>query len=480
LPSYLLTFFLHVQILDLERDMRSTKPSKAAATSNTGGPLRSRSLVRSEWPLLLYPVLVAVALIVLYLANRPDSQDRPHGGGTSATQAGSETTPAPADVTTNDSQARAGDTDPTTKTRGNAPLPGIRNRRPPVGDSGRKLAGGAWSKAMEADHSWALPEGGPADKDLPIIGMLRQAVQTNDQAALKSCLDRLVALGDQAVAPLSDVIAKGEDASAVWAAEALARIGTPAATQSLLDLLGRMPDGLQKEQIAQKLATIRNHDSWPILLDAVQTSEDAIVRRVASTSLSQMADAPIVDELVTRYDASATVDEAEEWARTVANISSSKATESLLTLARQVPSNPEDPLDQAVLSAIAKVGDAQCISYLLTRLEASEPGEGAYLMNLIGMINQPQAQASLLYAAAGNKEVSAEQGRTAAILALRNYPNEQTYVLLEQIASTERNAAVATAASRTLADIQRVSPMLATNAQFRPDEQIVLPSPVQK
>jgi hypothetical protein len=213
----------------------------------------------------------------------------------------------------------------------------------------------------------------------------------------------------------------------------------------------------------------------------MQTTEDASVRRSVSASLSRMADAPIVDELIARYDAAATVDEAADLARVVGSISSSKATNSLLALARQIPSRPEDPLDQSILDAIANVGDPQCVSFLLTKLEGCGPGEGAYMMNVIGKINQPQAQTSLLYAAAGSKDVSAEQGRTAAVLALKNFPNEQTYVLLDQIASTERNAALASAATRTLADIRRVSPMLAANAQVKPNEQILLPvNPARK
>jgi HEAT repeat protein len=363
-------------------------------------------------------------------------------------------------------------------------------------DSGLQVSGsgrGAKPQASPTNHqsvaksavaSWpsdVSPAGREPTGAGRIIGLLRRAVQINDHAAIKSCLDQLVALGDQAVAPLTEFVTGGQDGGCVWAAEALARIGTPTATASLLNALSQMNDGSYKDQIAKRVSNISNHDSWPVLLDAMQTTEDASVRRSVSASLSRMADAPIVDELIARYDAAATVDEAADLARVVGSISSSKATNSLLALARQIPSRPEDPLDQSILDAIANVGDPQCVSFLLTKLEGCGPGEGAYMMNVIGKINQPQAQTSLLYAAAGSKDVSAEQGRTAAVLALKNFPNEQTYVLLDQIASTERNAALASAATRTLADIRRVSPMLAANAQVKPNEQILLPvNPARK
>ena len=67
-------------------------------------------------------------------------------------------------------------------------------------------------------------------------------------------------------------------------------------------------------------------------------------------------------------------------------------------------------------------------------------------------------------AAAGNKEVSAGQGRTAAICALENYPNTETYALLQRIATTEDNPAVVTAALRTLEQMEKSTPILAETA----------------
>ncbi len=432
--------------------------------------------MHAEWPLLLYPVLIAAALLLVVVVNRPEASSRSRGGSTRTAKP----TGAPVLAQGKPVQAEAGPAvDPNAKARENSAAPEMPNKPPVLSDTSRKLAGGAGKTAPTADAA-APADAGPAVNDPPLIASLRRAVQDNDQAALKKCMDQLVALGDQALPALRDMVARGSDAGAVCAAEALARIGTPAATQSLIEALAQLADSPYKERIARKLSGVNSHESWPLLVDAVQTSADATVRRAASAALSQTADAPIVDELVSRYDAAATIDEAADWASTVANINSPKATESLLTLARQTPAVPEDPLDQAVLSALAKVGDPQCVSYLLTRLEAAQPGETSYLMNLISQINQPRAEPSLLYAAAGNKEVSAELGRTAAIQALRNFPDEQTFVLLEQIAATDRNAIVATAATRTLNAIENAAPRLAANAQVRPGEQILPTLPTQK
>lgn len=314
-----------------------------------------------------------------------------------------------------------------------------------------------------------------------LLGELRQAVRTQDHTRIKQVMRDLVAMGDDAVIPLSEIVSSGRDETALWAADALARIGTPAATTALLDTLEYTKDGSYKEQLAKRASNISNHDSWPILLDAVQVSRDATVQRAAATSLSGMADAPVVDEIVARYDAALTEEDAARLARVVSNIDSPAAGDSLRSLAGDVASAPQDGLQQAAIDALAKIGDPQSVSYLLQKLEATPPGQNGYVYNTVTTIDQPRALSALLYAAAGNKEVSAEHGRTAAIHALENYPSEETYRLLEQIVAAEDNTAVATAALRTLENIEKTNPGIAEKTTSKADAPSMLPfHPLQK
>ena len=69
--------------------------------------------------------------------------------------------------------------------------------------------------------------------------LLRIAVDEKDQAQIKQCLAELVAMGDEAVIPLGTLLADEEGDAALWAATALARIGTPMAATTLLDRLAR-------------------------------------------------------------------------------------------------------------------------------------------------------------------------------------------------------------------------------------------------
>ncbi len=313
-----------------------------------------------------------------------------------------------------------------------------------------------------------------------VVAMLRMAVAEKNHAQIKQCLDELIALGDEAVFSLTELVGVRGQAG-LWAAEALARIGTPMAAAALLDTLAQTEEGQFKEELGRRVSGITNHDSWPFLLDTMIQTDDAVVARAAGDSLARMADTPVMDEIVARYEAAETEVEIERLARLVGNIRSSNATESLLSLAGDVTMAAQDSLQQAAIDALAKVGDAQCVSYLLRRLEAAAPGEGTSVYNAITQINNQNAYSQLLYAAAGNKEVSAEHGQTAAIQALANYPCEETCALLERIIAEGSNEKVVTAASRTLDGIRQTPYAVTASAESLKKSEEMLPiTPVTK
>ena len=427
--------------------MRETHDNKQPKTAAARKPTHHASF---EWPLLIYPVLFLTTLAILYAVNRSIEKE----------------SPAPLnEQRTTQEQAATSDRVGDDATGGRAKLAsGLSSHsrqlteatganQTPAAQSHR--AAGKTQRAVDLSRLTGAAK---------TVALLRIAVDENDHAKIKQYLADLVAMGDEAVIPLSDLLAEEESDAALWAAAALARIGTPAAAGTLLDRLSQTQDGVYKEDLSKRVSSISNHDSWPLLLDTVMQASDSTVVRAAGAALSRMADAPVLDELMARYDSASTEAEVDRLAELVRNIRSSKATESLLSLAGSVSSAPADNLQEAAIEALAKIGDAQCISYLLQRLEASPPGQDTQLFNTITRIDSPEAQTSLLYAAAGNKEVSAEHGQTAAIYALKNYPSESTVALLERIIAQEQNERVVTAATRTLDDIKQSTHAVAAKA----------------
>jgi HEAT repeat protein len=433
--------------------MRGTR-SKTSKQSAPTAPETPRKARRFEWPLLLYPASFVLALVALYLAGRSIERQVPMSPATqqesTASHRDDPSAPRAASVETGGA-ANAESRMEADRTPASDPTDSLRKQQ---NESDRIAASGRFPTAVDIDNLQ-----GP-DK---IVAMLRMALGEKDHTKIKQCMEDLVALGDAAVDSLNEMVNAGGEAG-LWAAEAMARIGTPTAAAALLDTVAQTEDGPYKEELGRRIAGISNHDSWPLLLDTMTQTDDATVSRAALASLSQMADTPVLDEIIARYETATTEAEMEQLARLVRNIQSSQATDALLSLAGDVKSTPQDSLQQAAIQALAKVGDAAAVSYLLQRLEASTPGEGMDVYNTITQINSPQAQNQLLYAAAGNKEVSAEYGRTAAIEALRNYPNQETCALLERIIAQDSNTKVVTAASRTLDAIQSAGDTLTANA----------------
>lgn len=433
--------------------MKHAWQQKNAAPASEEGPAVKQSFFKAEWPLFLYPALVVAALVVLYGVHRsmqrePAPSKRPPVRTSQETQT--------TDVEDIDRETAAPKIEPT------AGVPRL---------------------GRDRDRTRVVPALGPGQpqETAGLLATLGHALKAEDHATIKQCMRDIVALGDDAVETLGELITQGDSDTALWAAEALARIGTPSAAGMLLNTLEQVEEGPYKEQLAKQMATINNHESWPVLMDAFLESADATIQRAASTSLAGMADTAIVDEIVALYDAATTEEQMTQLASLISNINSPKASASLLALAGDIASAPQDALQAATIEALAHIGDPQCVSYLFQKLEAASPGEGSYLYTAITGIDQPEAQSALLYAAAGNKEVSAEQGRTAAICALGNYPNTDTYALLQQIAASEDNTAVVTAAVRTIERMERSTPTLAETTTSKADPAVTLPTnPLQK
>jgi HEAT repeat protein len=462
-------------------DMKKTVAKSGPKEPRTGraDPLKSRRSF--EWPLLIYPVLFLITLGILCLVNRSIQKELPAPVGPHQTAEQPAVTPegtghpdaAAGTATGNPGRFASGLTrrSPTSTEAAAGHVPA---GPAPRGGRVTSKPGRASSIAGKMQHAVDLSQ---LQGSARTAALLRIAVDDRDHARIKQCLAELVALGDGAVVPLNDLLANEEGDTALWAATALARIGTPTATSALLDRLAETKEGPYKEELSKRVSSISNHDSWPLLLDTMMQAGDTTVVRAAGASLSMMADAPVIDEVIARYDAASTETEVDRLIQLVRNIHSPKATEPLLSLAGPVSATPQDSLQEAAIEALAKIGDAPSVSYLLRRLEASPPGESTQIFNAITQIDSPEAQASLLYAAAGNKEVSAEHGRTAAIYALKNFPDDKTMALLERIIAQEQNEKVLTAATRTLDNIRLAPHAIAAKADSLQKSEQMLPLP---
>ena len=215
------------------RNTPATETNKQATT---------RSFLKSEWPLFLYPALVVAAIVLLQAVHQSIEKDLTPSQR-QADPSASQTTATTEQNDQNTSQARLPEDGSTLPPDALVPLPdtGVTDttlaadrlrmiealrRRAEWTGSGDSVGGGDLPQELQAVHA--------------ILTSLRQAVRDQDHSRIKEAMEELVALGDEVVGPLSDIVAGGTDEAALWAAEALARIGTPAATAALFETLAQI------------------------------------------------------------------------------------------------------------------------------------------------------------------------------------------------------------------------------------------------
>ena len=318
--------------------MRAKQSKKDRQQPDATAPAQPRRGPRFDWVFLLYPACVLAALAVLYVVNhtiegelpvRPDQ--RAAQRELSASNHRGQSASATANGKNGSLPVQAG---PVSRSENAGETVDSGMNSLPAEDGSVDSTAQAAAPADETGQDGLFDHlEGPAR----IVALLRMATEEKDHTRIKECLNELVALGDTAVVPLNDLVNNGGEAG-LWAAEALARIGTPMAASALLDTLAQTKEGSFKEELGRRVSGITNHESWPLLLDSMVQTGDATVARAAGSSLARMADTPVLDGIIARYEAAATETEIERIAQLVRNIQSSKATDGLLSLAGDITS----------------------------------------------------------------------------------------------------------------------------------------------
>lgn len=256
--------------------------------------------------------------------------------------------------------------------------------------------------------------------------------------------------GKRSVFELAKQLERGtNDMDRQQAAEELARIGTPSAVKALLQALATLPDGDLKEEVAHLAAGITGHKTARALLETLAASSDPTVLRAAQSALSQIADSDIIREISTRYETSVNKEEKTHLVNILAYAQNSDAVDALMNLASQRVGGTNAALADAAIRGLANIGTGPAVSFLVQQFEAMSPEQAGLVFEVLSKMSSPEAHAALLYAAQGNKEATTEQSRTAAILALANYQDEQTSNLLGRLASAD-DPAISAAAQTSL------------------------------
>ncbi len=229
-------------------------------------------------------------------------------------------------------------------------------------------------------------------------------------------------------------------------------------------VLEAMPEGDAKEEMAMQLAGTTNRSSAAILLEVVTTSNDRAAFRAAATALTHMADDELVREMVARCDSTPDEEVRLRLAEIIGGIDNEAAIDGLIWLTDGKDRSPSDPLMAAAVEGLGRIGTPHAANYLVQRLDSAPQKAATQIAQSLAQMESPEARAAIRSAAQGNKDVTTDAQRIAAIRALRNHPDEEAVSALTALAG-DSSQLVKAAAEEALATITGKSSESATEAE---------------
>lgn len=215
----------------------------------------------------------------------------------------------------------------------------------------------------------------------------------------------------------------------------LARSGSPAEIDMLLDQLRQETDPRRRQTLRTALSSISNLAAAQHLITrlAEVADEDAILG--LERALSVMADESVVRSLAAAYE---TVPEARapRITRVVESVLHDAAVPALAALVADPAIPATDELSKAALKALARLGTPYAAATLARRLDsATALEEIEFLGHLLAAVDRAGTQSEITAIAQGKQDATQTHTRLAAMRALSHYPTEETASALRHLAS---------------------------------------------
>ncbi|MFZ4682917.1 MAG: HEAT repeat domain-containing protein [Terrimicrobiaceae bacterium] len=236
----------------------------------------------------------------------------------------------------------------------------------------------------------------------------------------------------------------------------LARLGTAAAIQDLAHILESLPLGDLREEAVRIASTAGNPEAVPVVLDLLQSTDDAGVIRMSQEILARLAGPESIQSMLSIYDDSTDTEFRDRLERTVAYISTEEAVPVLKLVVSDISTPATDGMIRAGAQALRKIGTPPAVDTLIERLNSETNEEGrSVIAAQIGEVRAPSAEASLQSAALGQSKFASQvQTRVTAIGTLLYYPSAETQELLAGLAA-DPDQQISAAATDILTEIKK-------------------------
>lgn len=306
------------------------------------------------------------------------------------------------------------------------------------------------TKSSTADSSVGSTRGSPALPTSPaeIAQMLKS---TGNWEAAHAAIREYAAKNPGAHAELATLAKRPDADTALLGAHGLAGLGTPEAAVELVAAIQGAAHGVGKRELSAALGTFNSPGTAQLFLGLLGTSEDREVLAGAEKALSNVADAPVVQDILQRYEASNSSTERENLLAALRHMQTASCVPALLDIVNQQKViSTTDPIGLAAVDTLGIIGNAVAVSNLFAHLTNVREGGSSPIYDAIGRVSNPESLPLIASVAYGQVPGISLYSRMAAVQALGNYNAQQAQPALNWLIENDPSAGIREAAAGAL------------------------------
>jgi HEAT repeat protein len=295
----------------------------------------------------------------------------------------------------------------------------------------------------------ALSNSPPAPS--PAAEIAQALKTTGNKEAAWAAIREYAGKNPSAFAELAALLRSGDADLALLGAYGLSGIATPEAAAEVLAAIQGSQLGMSKRELAAALSDFNNPQLAGLFLGLLGTSQEREVFFAAQRALANLADTPLVNQVVQRCEASNSAAERDNLVGALRLMQNTNCVEGLLSIFRQQRViSSTDPLGLAAADTLGIIGSQVAVTNLFVHLWSLREGASSPVFDSLGRVSNPESLPLLASVAYGQAHGASLYSRMAAVQALGNYNAQQVQPALNWLIQNDSNAGIREAAANAL------------------------------
>lgn len=289
-----------------------------------------------------------------------------------------------------------------------------------------------------------VPAGG-ADKLVP---SLEEAIQAKDSGKIQSISDDLAGGGEQAAERLTALLYHNDSNVVEFSAAVLARIGTPAAVNALMNKIETVDTLSLRENLRTALRSVRNGASADVFLSALQRNRAEDIQAIAIEVLSAIGNEAVVRGVADLLETEPEDSLRKKAMRVLGSVADAEATHFLTD---RLITTRSPWLRVTIPIALGNIGTSEAVRHLANAFDQMDASETSYLVQGLARVSREGALPTLDEMFVNARHEGLREG---IAMAYGNFKSEEVLRRLDAALSREESPQVREALSRSRQAVQ--------------------------